>query len=427
MPHRRPRTSASDSPSTEGVSAPKGEEGSEVELEVTGVAHGGVFVGRTQGRVVFVPDTMPGEVVRARITQDKGSFMRGLVTEVVEPSASRQDHVWPEAQLGRPETARPGGADFGHIQLSEQRQLKGSVISDALHRVGKIVEFPAFEVEPVGRGAVRDRGIGWRTRVGLHVDAGGVTGPMAARSNTVVSVHDLPLAHPDLAALGAHRAVHPGAQRVDLVLSDEGARVLVDGQPEAVTTRTAAGIEFSVLASGFWQVHVDAADTLAAAVESAVLGSAWEPQADNLDLYGGVGLLAAPLARSGARIVTVESDSQASELAARNLASWPAATAAVASTLWYLRNARRSERSLDAATVVLDPPRAGAGNAVMDELIALNPARIVYVACDPVTFARDAGALVRAGYAFASLRAFDLYPNSHHVETLAVFERDSAG
>lgn len=408
------------------ATAPRESVNREVEVEVTGVAHGGIFVARVDGRVLFLPDTAPGEVVRARITEDKGSYARGVVLDVLTASPDRQPHVWPEAELGRPDRERPGGADFGHIRLDAQRGLKQTVISDALTRVGKLAEFPPVSVEAVGDGPVRDVGVGWRTRVGLHVAADGRTGPMASRSNDVVTVSSLPLAHPDLAELGAHLRRHEGASRVDLVRSDSGTHVLVDGQPDEVVSRTALGIPFASLASGFWQVHVDAAQTLAQAVLDEVVAPGWDPEADNLDLYGGVGLFAAAIARAGGRVTTVEADGQATELASRNLAEWQSASAVDASVRWFLRQARTSGRDLSRATVVLDPPRAGAGREVVAELVAASPARIVYVACDPVAFARDAGLLVAAGYSFASLRAFDLYPNSHHVESLAVFERGAA-
>lgn len=398
--------------------------GTRVPLTITGVAHGGVFVGRHEGRVVFVPDTLPGETVVATITEDRGSFLRAVVSEVIESSPERRQHIWPQAALGVPPEQRPGGADFGHIRLDAQRALKRRVLVEALERIGRIEPPAPLVVEPVGSGAVREDGVGWRTRVGLHVDPDGVTGPMAARSRAVVPVTDLPLAHPELVALGEHSRRHPGARRVDLVLADEGPVVLVDGAPERVVTRSAAGMEFLVQASGFWQVHVDAAETLAGVVvDLATQADEWDPEAGNLDLYGGVGLFAGAIAAAGGRITTVEADTQAAELAVRNLAGFPDAAAVPGDALWHLRHARRDRRDLVAATVVLDPPRSGAGGAVVDEILGLAPAQIVYVACDPVSFARDAGALVRGGYRLTELRAFDLYPNSHHVETAALLRR----
>ncbi len=389
------------------------------EVTITGVAHGGVFVGRIDGRVVFVPDTIPGETVQVRVTEDRGSFLRADLERVIEPSASRVPHIWPEAELGRAQ--RPGGADFGHIALARQRALKEQVIRDALTRIGKL-SAPEVAVEPVGSGEVRERGTGWRTRVGLHVGEDGITGPMAARTRDVVEVSGLPLAHPDLVALGEHRRRHPGARRVDLIWSEDGALNLVDGQPDQVITRTAAGFRYRVQATGFWQVHRDAGDVLISAVQDALATLPWDPDAGVVDLYGGVGLFAVPLAAAGAAVTTVEADTQASDLAAQNIAPW-GGEAVSASTLWFLRRAREQGRSLEQATVILDPPRAGAGREVVAELVRAHPAQVLYIACDPVSFARDAGELVRAGYAMTSLRGFDLYPNSHHVETLAVFVR----
>jgi tRNA/tmRNA/rRNA uracil-C5-methylase (TrmA/RlmC/RlmD family) len=162
-------------------------------------------------------------------------------------------------------------------------------------------------------------------------------------------------------------------------------------------------------------------------VQRAIDADAFDPRAANLDLYGGVGLLAAAVGDrfgSGTRITSVESYEPATDFAARNLAEWVGARAVTGRVEHWVRgladDATASERSRQrAATIVLDPPRAGAGIAVVDELVRTSPAQVIYVACDPVAFARDAKAFASAGYGIRSLEAFDLFPNTHHVELVA--------
>ena len=176
-------------------------------------------------------------------------------------------------------------------------------------------------------------------------------------------------------------------------------------------------------------MHRDAAPTLTRAVGDAIDSALLEPQAANLDLYGGVGLLAAALgdiAGPTTRMTTVESDADATDFAAENLAEWVGARAVTATVERYLREqhtqSSKTERARFArATVILDPPRSGAGRSVIEALSVLAPAQIIYVACDPVALARDTALLATQGYQISHLRAFDLFPHTHHFECVARF------
>lgn len=213
--------------------------GDVIDLEITDVAHGGVFVGRHEGRVVFVPDAVPGERVRVRLTDTaKKSFWRGETLDVLDASPHRRPHVWRQADVDVAPENRPGGADFGHIELSHQRQLKLHVLLDALQRFGGVAA-PAATIQgaaPVlsADGAVlADEpadGTRWRTRVSLHVDADGRIGPFAARSHRVIRVDDLPLATAEVERAALDLAAgEPG--RIDLVQPSDG-RVRVLPRPE---------------------------------------------------------------------------------------------------------------------------------------------------------------------------------------------------
>lgn len=445
------------------------ETGDLLDLDITGVAHGGVFVARHEGRVVFVPDAIPGERVRVRLTDTaKKSFWRGEALEVLEASPHRQLHVWRQADVDVPPEQRPGGADFGHIALEHQRTLKLEVLRDALHRFGGISEPVATMsgVTPVladggdeADGESVD-GTAWRTRVSLHVDADGNVGQYAARSHRVVALEDLPLATAEVerAALALNGG-EPG--RIDLVQPADG-RVRVLPRPERgtdaaprrgrgarpraakrrkapapeVVLERVGGRDFRVDAGGFWQVHRLAAHTLTTTVSAALRAlpgdaPAVDPDAWHLDLYGGVGLFAATLGGLGGpstRVTSVESDARATEHAGENLADWVGARAETGRVdRWLARlvaEASVPERErLSRGVVLLDPPRSGAGRDVVDHLTALAPATVVYVACDPVALARDIATFRAGGYEVASVDGLDLFPNSHHVEAVAVLTR----
>ncbi|WP_205791317.1 class I SAM-dependent RNA methyltransferase [Microbacterium sulfonylureivorans] len=430
-----------------------GDAGRTIDLEIGDVAHGGVFVARHQGRVVFVPDAIPGERVRVRITDTgKNSFWRGEAVEVLDASPHRRPHIWRQADISVAPELRPGGADFGHIELGHQRELKQRVLLDALRRFGGFAD-PAAAIAPAGGAgseAESDDGAGWRTRVSLHVDSDGRVGPYAARSHRVIPVDDLPLATPavESAAL-ALRIGEPG--RIDLVQPADGrvrvlpkpdsgrGRARTRGRrspdrpgpaPEVVVERVGAR-GFRVDAGGFWQVHRLAAATLTSTVDAALRGLGsdveWDADAWHLDLYGGVGLFAATIAGVGGaatRVTTVESDARATEHAGENLAEWVGARAETGRVdRWLARVAAEASAAdrdrLTRGVVLLDPPRAGAGREVVETVASLAPAAVVYVACDPVALARDLATFRTAGYETTGVQALDLFPNSHHIEAVA--------
>jgi tRNA/tmRNA/rRNA uracil-C5-methylase (TrmA/RlmC/RlmD family) len=445
-----------------------------LELTIDNVAHGGVFVARHEGRVVFVADAVPGERVLARVVDTKSSFWRADTVEVLEASEDRVPHIWPAAALERDPSGRAGGAEFGHISPERQRALKGQVLTDALKRFGGIDR--AVEVQAVPGEADGTR---WRSRLRLHVGPGGRIGPYAARSHTVVPVDSLPLATEGIeaearAVADALELGSQGAAAVDFVETADGElRVSLvqeersksggrgggrggrqggrrggrddrgsgraggrggSAQPVPAAEKPATIIErvgereFRLAENGFWQVHRAAASTLTAAVQELTRADLVDPRAANHDLYGGVGLLAAAFAdRFGqaTRITSVEADAVATDHAAENLSEWIGARAVTSRVDRYLAELERDAsaedaRRLAAATMVIDPPRSGAGKEVVGSLTRLGVAQVVYVACDPVAFARDVAFFAEAGYELDAVRAFDLFPNTHHLETVGV-------
>src|SRR5690606_8344087 len=193
----------------------------------------------------------------------KPRFWRADTVRVLEPSPDRRPHVWAEAALDRDPADRPGGADYGHIDLARPRALKAHVLTDALSRMAKTDREVTVEPLP-GPGD----GTGWRTRERLHVAGDGTVGPYAARSHRVVPVSGLPLAVPEVRDLAPLREPMPGAGSVTVLAPSGGggARLVIGAQKPTVIRERVGDREFRVDDTGFWQVHAAAPATLSAAV-----------------------------------------------------------------------------------------------------------------------------------------------------------------
>ena len=387
-----------------------------LELEIEKVAHGGIFVARHEGRVVFVSHTAPGEKVKAKVYEDKGgSYCRAETLEVLSPSKNRVSHIWKEAdRLGA------GGAEFGHLALDYQRSLKTDVLEESLSRMAGISQ--RVQVLPVP-GDETTNGLGYRTRVQLHVSAEGVAGPYQERTHNVVPVKSLPLAVTEINELGIHLKNWQDVKRIEIATaSTGGVQWFIDKKlkGDKKLTERAVGRSFRISSGGFWQVHRGAAELLA--TEVIELSDGLDPEANNLDLYGGVGLFSGALATKYGKklnITTVESSKVATSDASANLVDLAKHKAVAAPVEGFLRLQIKQGLQLAGATVILDPPRAGAGKTVVDQLVFLEPKKILYVACDPVSLARDLKAFIGSGYRLEQIRSYDLFPHTHHFETIA--------
>lgn len=385
--------------------------GDVVELEIGPIAHGGHCVARLDGRVVFVRHTLPGERVRARITEgaDDARFLRADAIEVLSAAPGRV-----ESRCGYAGPGGCGGCDFQHVDLATQRRLLGDVVAEQLRRLAGI-ELEVV-VEPVGDGD----GLGWRTRVAWAVDGDGRTGLRKHRSRGVVAIDRCPIAHPGMPDVSD---VHWSAERVDTLISSAG-DPLVIADEEVVRGRRHAredvrDRQFRVTGAGFWQVHPRAAGVLVDAV-LAMLNP--QPGERIADLYAGVGLFTAFVAEAvgaGGSVVSVESGAGAVRDARRNLHDLPQARIVGE----RVEHALRSGFVGECNAVVLDPPRTGAKARVVREIAASGAERVVYVACDPAALARDIASFAELGYALADLRAFALFPMTHHVECVALLSR----
>ena len=423
-----------------------------IELEVGNVANGGWCVARHEGRVVFVRHALPGERVRARITEETARFLRADAVEVLRPSPDRVTPPCPYAGPGR-----CGGCDWQHATPEAQRALKARVVAEQLERLAGIRRQVTVEEVPGAPG-----GLGWRTRVRFAVRPDGVVGLRRHRSHEIEPVDACLIAHPEVEKIGVETRNWRGAASVEAVASGAGDRAVVvalprrrgggrgrgraaddavevpdidasvavvaeeDGRARAVRGRAevrehAGGRTFRVAANGFWQIHPGAAQTL---LDAVLRFAGPRPGERALDLYCGAGLFTAALAEAvgehGA-VLGVEVDPDAVRNARRNLRDLPQARV----------ERGRIEPALDAAgvdradLVVVDPPRTGLGRSVVDRVAALGAGRIVYVSCDPATLARDVAWLGGHGYRLTALRAFDAFPMTAHVECVALLEPEA--
>lgn len=414
-------------------------------------------------------------------------YWRADVVEIVQSSEFRRSHQWKLADSLRAYNAgrQPiGGAEYGHIVLEHQRRLKAHVFRDTLARIGRQNVEPtvtgmdedeptglhwrtrnSFAVTPTGRVAmhvhrsmdtvpVRNIPLAVSALDDLHLWERDFTG--AERVEVVTPAHDqeaLIIVFPTAAVLGQQKVLETGVKRWRKQLSDlpDHVSAVVAVQPEkfgdpvelvrirgrtwvkeVVDTEHYGSKTFRVSGSGFWQVHREAPATLVSAVlEAAEL----RPGETVADLYAGAGLFSAFLADAVTEtgcVLSVEAAAGSSRDARRNLHATPQAVVLNGRTdrvvgSWLNRPKAPLNRGglggLRVDTVVLDPPRSGAGRAAIHRIHQLSPGKIVYVSCDPASFARDTRWLTEQGWRLDSADVYDLYPDTHHMESVSVFTR----
>lgn len=469
-------------------------------LTVGPMSHGGHCVARHDGRVVFVRHAVPGERVRAVLTEagESARFWRADTVDVLEPSDHRRRHPWKQADALRAYDQNQvpvGGADYGHISDSHQRRLKSQVFRDTMARIGGI-DLSTLDLPNAGSdgelfvealGGATANGLQWRTRVSFAVH-GGSLAMKPHRSHDLIALRSMPLAVEAVAESHIFSWDFTGADTVDVVaaggklpltlvahvpqasakalsrrLADQaqqdpavGSVILAvsSGQPQGRTSAAKGGrrrrfdqlrpspVEYRVVtgtraveeplpvpasgadtsvravelpAEGFWQIHRSAPQALVQTVgrmaKVPVGGSV-------VDLYAGAGLFSAWAAETvgeSGQVLSVEA-AETTSGAARKLFADQAQVEVVSAPV-----ERIAHRLQPADLVLLDPPRAGADKRVLSRISDTSPGQIVYVSCDPASFARDAKRLTELGWRLRDVALLDMYPNTHHMESVALF------
>ncbi|MEV8512810.1 class I SAM-dependent RNA methyltransferase [Dactylosporangium sp. NPDC051484] len=390
-----------------------------LELEIGPVAHGGICVARHEGQVVFVRHALPGERVRARVTDRRKGFLRADAVEILLPSP---DRVIPPCPFAGPGAC--GGCDWQHASWPAQRRLKSQVLREQLTRLGGVSDLSDLSsvsdlselVEALPGGP-----LSWRTRVQYAVDAEGRAGFHRHRSSGIVPVDRCRIAHPAIQALPILERTWPPGATIEAVVSSSGDTATVTRasrtgrvtSPAAPVREHAAGHEWTLDPGAFWQVHPHAVEAFTATVLDMLRPAEGERA---WDLYGGAGVFAAALAPHCGPVTVVESEQRAVASGRRALRDLRNVTFVRGDVAQVLSNP--SWRTVD--VVVLDPPRSGAGRAVVSLIASRGPRAVAYVACDPAAFARDVRTFGEHGYGLTSLRAFDSFPMTQHFETIGL-------
>jgi len=404
MKRRRPTNEAalSRSPRTK-------TEGTSVEVLIERILPGGAGLAHADGRTIFVGLAAPGDRLRVQINQTRGKAAFASILEVLEPSPQRIEPPCPYF-------GRCGGCDFQQLNYEAQLAAKVSIIRDCLRRIARL--------EPPAVIPIKASPLEWhyRARAQWQFDPQGKRlGYFERGSHRVCDVVECPVLVPPLQEALAHLRSQalggtlPEAAEFQSVAGDEGASLSPPVGPNA--TREVGLIigdeRYRFSADGFFQIN----HALLPSLIEAALGDAHGERA--IDLYCGVGLFTLPLARRFTQVIGVEANNSAIHYAQLNLNEAQLSNAAfeAAKVSDWLRASHHNNVPID--LVLLDPPRAGAEEDSINSIVALHPGRISYVSCDPATLARDLKELIAAGYQLDSIAAFDMFPQTHHVETVA--------
>jgi 23S rRNA (uracil1939-C5)-methyltransferase len=414
-----------------------------MEVTIERILPGGLGLAHTDGRTVMVALAAPGDRARVRIDREKGHVSFASIEEVIEPSPVRAE---PPCQY----FGRCGGCDFQQLHYQAQLEAKVEIIKDCLHRIGRIENVPDFQITPA------PNPWHYRTRAQWQYDSiRQRLGYFESGSRNVCDVVECAVLAAELqqALSGLRERMQDGSLSEDArdfraVVGDEGVSLAPSvrsptpgspaGQPGSGgavregsdliapgVSRTIRGERYRFNAESFFQAN----DDLLPQLIDAAIGDASGETA--LELYCGVGLFTLPLARRFSRVIGVESDTAASKFARENLAQAGLTNAEIAIRdvgVW-LDDVKRhdlsrlSESCVSALEgqidfILLDPPRTGAESRVIAGILNLKPKRISYVSCDPATLARDLRKLIAGGYTLESIAAFDMFPQTHHVETV---------
>ena len=390
------------------------------------VAGGDALGHLADGRVVFVPGALPGELVDVQITQAKKDFARGTVASIIELSTHR---VAPPCE----HVARGcGGCSWQHLDVAQHMEAKVAIVREALRRNGKIET-----LEVTAGGFVPPTAS--RTTLRMAVTPDGRLGFRRGGSHDVIDTPTCLVAHPllndfigDVRVTGATEATlrcGVATGEVGIWLHDEDGEdvpgATVTGLPSHVVVGRKAmlhevvqGVSLQVSMASFFQASQVAAELLVSAVNDAAGDAALSGEyGPIIDAYGGVGLFTATLVDTDIPVVLVESNPSACSDARSNLHDHDVSIEQIAVEQWRVQ---------DAGLVIADPARNGLGAMGVNAVVATEATRIVLVSCDAVAGARDIRLLLDAGYACEGVTVLDLFPNTPHVEVVSSFSRSQA-
>jgi len=376
------------------------------EVEIERILPGGMGLAHDGDKTVFVSLAAPGDRVRVKIEREQGNVLFASIEEIITPSPVRIEPPCPYF-------GRCGGCDFQQLTYEAQLAAKSEMIRDCLHRIARLENVPDIVVTP------SPNDWRYRMRATWQIDREQRTiGYYERGSRRVCDVVDCAVLRPELQAkLEEVRSTEwnqfpSDLKHLDVVAGDDGvsfAPRIGEFQTNELSL-TVRGEVYRYNAKAFFQINPSLLGPLIDFALADVTGDS------AIDLYSGVGLFTLPLSRQFKRVMAVESNSTAARFARWNLrdSGFDNTKVFTANVAGWLSDV--STRDVD--FILLDPPRAGAESAVIRGILDLHPPWISYVSCDPATLARDLRKLFAGGYGIESIAAFDLFPQTHHVETV---------
>ncbi len=381
-----------------------------LEVLIERILPGGAGLAHAEGQTILVGLAAPGDRLRVRVERKRGTVAFASIVEILEPSTERVEPPCPYF-------GRCGGCDFQQLNYEAQLAAKVEIIRDCLRRIARLDFTENIPITP------SPAAWHYRSRAQWQYDAlKNHLGYFERASHTVCDVSECPVIVPALQATlndlrERMRAGTLPEESLDFqaVAGDEGASLFppVDEAETREVSRQINGNHYRFSAEGFFQINHE----LLPALVDAALDKAEGETA--LDLYCGAGLFTLPLAQTFARVTGIEAHPRAAAYARRNLSGAHLTNASIECAMvgeWLFEHAA-SHAPLD--FILLDPPRTGAEPGVIEGILAARPRRITYVSCDPATLARDLRGLSEGGYTLDSIAAFDMFPQTHHVETIA--------
>ncbi|GAB6182453.1 class I SAM-dependent RNA methyltransferase [Thermodesulfovibrio hydrogeniphilus] len=383
----------------------------EIEIEITGIAHLGEGIGKHEGKVVFVPYAIPGEIIRARIIKDEGDFYRGEIIDILQPSFFRES---PPCKL----FGQCGGCSFQHVAYIYQTKLKEIVVIEQLKRIGGFEnpeDFTNLTIKAENPFNYRNRGdfsinrqraLGFKmrgTHKFIHVDYCHI---MHQEINMILS---------QLQGKNPKRKTHNITIRYGvntgtwLVQPEMEVNEIKTGQN--FYTERLLGKEFTISAPSFFQVNTFQAENLI----NTVLNYLSPEDKTVIDAYAGVGTFTAFIADKAERVIAIEESRSAYKDAKINLKEYDNITYLCQKTEETLM-----ESDISGDAIVLDPPRVGCMKEVLQAIVERRIKKIIYVSCEPSTLARDLKYLKEQGYRLLEVQPVDMFPQTYHIENVAL-------
>ena len=379
-------------------------------LNIEKVAHGGLCVARHDGVVIFVRHALPGEIVEAKLIS-LAPGKRSWFAQTTSVKKASEKRITPKCEFFKADGC--GGCDWQHADSQYQRELKLEVLVEQLERFGQVAN--ARQISSIN--AVEPSQSNWRTRIRVVANDQGKWGFRKTRSHEVQVVDKCLIADHSINDVLKTLPVGNPDDEILIVKSKEETIVypVEKRAPSAPnSTQEVDGHDFAVAGDGFWQVHPGAASVLSRQIKESVQGLKVESFAD---LYAGVGVLAHSLLQEFplANAIVVEADRSAAQNAKENLKSFKNVQVSSERVDKWVRGVKNK---FD--VVILDPPRSGAGQTVMQQICRQTLQKIIYIACDPAALARDVLIAKKNGWKLETVVAFDLFPQTQHIESVAV-------